>query len=133
MSDFPLKSLTLSLSPGRMAVCSLKPGTEIPAWAAAGSFFSITRTPDELSIVCEEQLVPVGTRVEAGWCALKVEGPLDFSLTGILAGLSGALARAGISLFAVSTFDTDYILIKEEDQQDAIAALRDAGCTVQSA
>jgi uncharacterized protein len=126
----PMPPLVISLLTLPIAVCRLEPDAEVPVWAMEGAFYSITRTMEELSIVCEERLVPADTRMEGGWRALKVEGPLDFSLTGILAVLSGTLARAGISLFAVSTFDTDYILIKAKDQQAALAALRQAGITV---
>jgi hypothetical protein len=82
---------------------------------------------DELSVVCQEELVPANIRAENGWRGLKVEGPLDFALTGILAGLASALAQAGVSLFAISTFDTDYILVKEKDLAKAIRALEQAG------
>jgi hypothetical protein len=95
----------------------------------AGSLFSITRTNEELSIVCAEALVPPGVQVESGWRGLKVAGPLDFALTGILAELSGALARAGISLFAISTYDTDYILVKEKDLEQTVETLLRAGYT----
>lgn len=105
--------LTLSVLEGRFGVCRLETGSEIPAWVYGSNFFSITRTPEELSIVCQESSIPsnisAGTRAEKGWNYLKVEGPLDFGLTGILAGISRALADNDISIFAVSTYDTDYI------------------------
>jgi hypothetical protein len=91
----------------------------------------VTRTPDELSVVADEAAVPAGVRAERGWRALQVAGPLDFNLTGILASLAYPLARAGISLFAVSTFDTDYVLIKEDKLHDALAALQAAGHTLE--
>ena len=78
-------------------------------------FVSITRTDRELSIVCPGRLVPAGVRAEGGWRCFEVEGPLDFAMTGVLASLSGALSDAGITLFAISTFDTDYILVKDAD------------------
>jgi uncharacterized protein len=87
-------------------------------------FLSITRTADELSIVCLEELAPVGAKTQPGWCAFKLEGPLDFSLTGIMASLATPLATAKISLFAVATFDTDYLLVQEQDLEAAIAALQ---------
>ncbi len=120
-------SLDLSILPTRLAVCRLERDAPIPAWSLSGAFYTLSRTPDELSIVCPESVVPIGTRAESGWRALKVAGHLDFTLTGILAGLAGALAQAGISLFAISTFDTDYILVKENDLPQAIRALEQAG------
>ena len=123
-----IRSLRLTTLPGRLAVCRMAQNAEIPGWAAAGGFFSITRTAEELSLVCAERLVPASVQMESGWRALKVEGPLDFALTGILAGLAGALAQAGISLFAISTYDTDYVLVKEKDLDKAVEALRAAGC-----
>ena len=101
----------------------------IPEWAHSG-FFSMTRTPDELSIVCNEEIVPDGVACEKGWHCLQVKGPLDFALTGILASLAAPLAEAGISIFAISTYDTDYFLVKELDR--AIAVLFKAGHNVRS-
>lgn len=125
-------TLTLTMVPGRLAICRLAAGEPIPAQAVLGNFFSVTRTVEELSIVCHEALAPAGSQVEGGWRALKVAGPLDFALTGILAGLSGALAGAGISLFAISTYDTDYVLVRATDLDGAIAALKAAGFGVES-
>lgn len=116
--------MKLTVQPEILAVCRLGPTDAIPPWATAGGFFSVTRTRDELSIVCEEARVPADVKAERGWRTLKVEGPLDFSLTGILAGLSGTLAAAGVSLFAVSTFDTDYLLVREAALGRAVEALR---------
>jgi uncharacterized protein len=118
--------MRLQLLPGNLAVCRLDPRDPIPAWAAA-DFFSITRTADELSIVCDSHAVPEGVRAGVGWCALKIEGPLDFALTGILVSIASPLAATGISIFAVSTFDTDYILVKKDKLDRAIDALRAAG------
>ncbi len=120
-------TLTLSLLSNRLAVCRLEAGAPVPTWALTGDFYTLSHTPEELSIVCNEAAVPAGTRAESGWRVIKVEGPLDFALTGILAGLAGTLAQAGASLFAISTFDTDYILVKEKDLSQAIRALEEAG------
>ena len=122
-----MTSLRLTVLPSRLAVCRLAANALLPIWAAGGALVSITRTADELSIVCLEAQVPGDVTVERGWCCLKVEGPLDFALTGILADLAGALASAGISIFAVSTFDTDYLLVKEETLDRAVEALKVAG------
>lgn len=110
-----------------MAICQLPPEAGLPAWAVEGPFFSITRTPDELSIVCHQANVPDGVTSNRDWRAIKVAGPLDFSLTGILAALAVPLAKAGISIFAISTFDTDYLLVKIDQLENATAVLRAAG------
>lgn len=126
-----LPQLTLKTLAGNLAVCRLEPGAALPAWAFGhGPLCSVTRTPEELSVVCGEQAVPAGIRCERGWRALKVQGPLDFGLTGILNALSAPLAQAGISIFAVSTFDTDYLMVREAHLEAALAALRAAGHTI---
>ena len=125
MADHPV--LTLSLLPDTLAVCRLAPDADVPPWAWTGEPASVTRTRDELSIVCRADAVPEGVRAEPGWRSLKVQGPLDFALTGILAALTAPLAAAGIALFAVSTFDTDYLLVKAENLDRAVHALRGAG------
>jgi uncharacterized protein len=117
---------TLALLDGRYAVCQLASGSPVPAWAA-GTFVSVTRTPSELSIVCEETAVPTEVKCERGWRVFEVAGPLEFSLTGVLSGIAGPLAAAGVSIFAVSTFDTDYVLVKEENLTPAVEALNRAG------
>lgn len=108
------RRLTIALLPGRVAVCRLEVGAAVPAWAASGSFTSVTRTGDELSVVCDEDAVPDGVPCERGLRCLRVRGPLDFSETGVLSSLAPPLARAGISIFVVSTYDTDTILVKED-------------------
>src|SRR5262245_7244439 len=113
-----------TLLPGNFAVCRLEPGAAIPTWATAGSVFSITRTPVELSIVCEQSVVPDGVRCERGWRCFALAGPIPFATVGVLASLVTPLADAGISVFAISTFDTDYLLVKEKDVERAVAALR---------
>lgn len=116
--------LTLSLMPDLLAIARLSPASGIPLWAMdRNSFFSITQTDDELSIVCLEKYVPSNVKIERGWRGLKVEGPLDFGLTGILASLANPLAEVKISIFALSTFDTDYILVKQESLERALDVL----------
>lgn len=126
--------LTLSVLDGTFGVCRLDGGAEISARLLDLEFFSITRTGEELSIVAPEAALRSedlpGTRVEGGWACLKVEGPLEFSLVGVLAALSGPLARAGVSLFAISTYDTDYLLVGKDDLPAAVAALSEAGHAV---
>lgn len=120
----------LSVLKPRFAICRLKPEEDIPDWAVIESnFCSVTRTLEELSIVCNEVLVPAEIKKDSNWRVLKVEGPLDFSLTGILSSILDPLAAAKISIFTISTFDTDYILVKDENLNAAIAALKDV-CTV---
>ena len=120
----------LCLLAGRFAICRLPADDAVPAWATGGPFSSITRTPGELSIVCAEGRAPAGTPGEDGWRIFQVAGPLDFSLTGILAGIATPLAKAGVSIFTVSTFLTDYILVKEENLAKAEEALGAAGHSV---
>lgn len=120
-------TLRLSLLGERLAVCRLDSQAAVPSWTSDGSFFSITRTPEELSIVCPDENVPEDAVCERDWRAFKVEGPLDFTETGILAALAGPLAGAGVSIFAVSTYDTDYVLMKEEQLDVAITALSSDG------
>ena len=116
--------LTLSVLPERLAICRLQANSAIPDWALySPQLTSITRTQDELSIVCPESDAPEGISVEKGWNAFKVEGPLGFSLTGILASLATPLAEANISIFAVSTFETDYLLVKADKLGQAVKVL----------
>jgi len=119
--------------PGVHAICRLGAADALPPWASRGTFISVTRTPDELSIVCEADTVPAEVRLENGWRVLAVQGPLKFELTGILAALAEPLAAARISIFAVSTFDTDYVLIRDHDLARALLTLRDAGHHVSDA
>lgn len=121
------KELRLSLLDGHMSVCRLDPAADIPGWATAKSFLSITRTDEELSVVCPKGAVPEGVRREDGWRVFKLEGPFEFSEVGVLASVVGPLAEAGVSVFAVSTYDTDYVLAKEEQLETAAAALRGRG------
>ncbi len=126
-----MSALTLSLLPDAYAVCRLDPAAAIPAWATAGALFCAMRTPDELSLMCAEAYLPQGgVQAEKGWRAFKLEGPFDFGLTGILASALNPLAEAGIGIFALSTYDTDYVLVKEAQREQAIRALRQAGHTV---
>ena len=123
--------MRLTVLPHTYAVCRLAPTEALPAWAlASGALFSLTRTDDELSLVCLQDMIPEGVQCEMPWKALKVLGPLDFALVGILSSLSTTLAQAGVSIFALSTYDTDYILVKTESLQQALLALQQAGHTI---
>ena len=117
--------LVLRLLEGRFAVCRLDGGTTVPndLLFPGPEFVGITRTADELSIVCPEELAPKGAKISAGWHAFKVMGPLDFSLTGVIASLTAPLAEAKISVFTMATYDTDYLLVQEQDLDRAIEAL----------
>lgn len=119
--------LTLQLIPGEFAVCRLPPNEPVPAWAGSAVFSSVTRTGDELSIICPAQPVPAGVQAERGWRLLKIAGPLDFGAVGILAAVAEPLAAAGISLLAVGTFDTDHVLVRAEKLEAALCALEAAG------
>jgi hypothetical protein len=117
--------MQLSVLPDKFAVCRMLPTEDIPSWVWGNkSLLSVTYTADELSVVCASEHVPDDVQCERDWRAMKVHGPLDFTLTGILAALAGPLARAGIAIFALSTYDTDYILVKEETLQQAMTVLQ---------
>ena len=113
--------------PGSFAVLRLAPDADVPAELLVPPFHSVTRTPAELSIVCPENAVPAGSRAETGWALLALAGPFPFEMVGVLAAVLGPLAEAGVSIFALSTFDTDYVLVKRERLADAINALTAAG------
>ena len=120
--------LTLSVLNETLAVCRLKNDEKIPLWVISdNAFFSITKTNDELSIVCLEDSVPKETVAEKGFRCFKIEGPLDFSLIGVLAPIANLLAENKISIFVVSTYDTDYILVRQENLNEAIVTLRKVG------
>ena len=125
-----IRHLELSLLPERFAISRLAADSPIPAWATQGPFFSVTRTGDELSIVTELSRVPVGVQSQPDCRVLKVRGPFVLSEIGVLAALATPLAEAKISLFAVSTFDTDYLLVASETLPAAVAALERAGHTI---
>jgi hypothetical protein len=122
--------MTLDVMPGAYAICRLSADAPLPSWATRSTFFSITRTATELSIVCATDGVPADVKAERGYRDLVVRGPLDFSLIGIVARLAGALAEAAISIFVVSTYDTDHLFVRNADLARAIVALRDAGHTI---
>jgi len=127
----PSRRLPQLLLDGTFAVCRLDSASSIPPWATADDFFSITRTADELSVVCRQDAVPDGINCERGWRCLRVAGTIPFSVVGVLASLTAPLAEAGISVFAISTFDTDYLLVKAEDLERAVDVLRRRGHTIQ--
>ena len=119
--------LILSLLPGVYAVCKLEPEHDVPEWATRNAFWSVTKTKHELSIVCSEDLVPVDIEAELGWRILQVEGPLNFSMTGVLSGLTKPLSESKIGVFTLSTYLTDHLLIHSRNLKSAIKILREQG------
>jgi uncharacterized protein len=112
---------------GSFAICRLAPGATLPAWVSLGPFFSITSTAEEFSVVCLQTQVPPEIVHEGEWACLKLQGPFPFSETGILTSFVQPLSERAIPLFAISTFDTDYVLVKQGWVDQAVAALREAG------
>lgn len=127
------RRLSLALLPDSMAICRLAPETPLPGWATSAPWWSITRTPEELSVVCTERCVPEGVVASRGWRALRFAGPLPLDQTGILASVTAPLAAARISVFALATYDTDYVLVPGAQRTAAIEALERAGHSVASA
>ncbi len=134
-----MSSYTLTRLPGCYAVCRLPAAAPIPAWLAMGwaaevAFLTVTRTADELSIICHQDALPPDPPPEAAiardWVVLRVEGPFDFEVTGVLAALSGVLAAAQVVTLAVATYQTDYLLVKAAQCETAVAALTAAGHTL---
>jgi hypothetical protein len=125
-----IRHLELSLLPEHFAISRLAADSPIPGWATQGPFYSVTRTGDELSIVTELSRVPADIQSQPVWRVLKVHGPFVLSEIGVLAALAMPLAEAKISLFAISTFDTDYLLVTSETLPAATAALERAGHTI---
>lgn len=119
-------SRTLTLLPGRYAICRLSPDDAIPAWALAPSdFVSITRSRDELSVICPAGAVPAAVTGQAGWHCLRIDGSTSLDEPGVLVSAAGPLAAAGLSVFAVASYDTDHLLVT--DLRGAVRALRAAG------
>ena len=122
-----MRPLDLSILPDTFAIARLPASVPPPAWADSGTLRSVTRTPDELSIVCRDADVPEDVTAARGWRAIRVAGTLDVSTTGILSGLAAPLAEARISIFALSTHDTDYVLVRDEALGRAVDVLTAAG------
>src|SRR3954465_8912370 len=120
--------LPLVVLPDTLAICRLAADAAIPHWAASvEKFLTVSRTPEELSITVVQSAVPSGVRCERDYRAIRVRGQLPPDLVGILLSMAEPLAQAGLSIFAISTYDTDYVLIKERDLAAALKALREAG------
>lgn len=110
-----------------LGICRLEAGQAVPRWATDTAFFSVTATSDEVSVVCPESSIPDGVVCSLGWRALKVKGALDFSEVGVLAALAEPLARAKISIFVVSTYDTDILMVRSSDLSKTVSVLEKAG------
>jgi uncharacterized protein len=124
------RSFELSLLPETFTICHLASDAAVPEWATRGQLFSITRTSDELSLITETAFVPEKLRTAVSWRVLKVHGPFELSEVGVLAALLTPLAAAGVSVFTISTFDTDYLLVQSIQLSEAVAGLGRAGHSV---
>lgn len=109
------KKFTLSVLPEKLGICHLSKNIPIPGWAEDISFCSITRTSDELSIICPQGKIPAGVMAELNWRAFKLEGDLGLLSVGVIASLSKPLAEAGISIFNISTYETNYLLVEDKE------------------
>ena len=129
MSQAAARPVDFSILPGEFVVCRLPADTPLPAWTHASPFSSVTRTTDELSVICPAGHVPAEVRTERGWTLLGLHGPFPFDAVGILSSVLGPLAGAGIPILAVSTFDTDYVLVRTAQLPRALQVLTAVGCT----
>ena len=132
MQDSTLKELVLSTLDGFFAICKFNPQTKIPNWALKGEFYSITRTSEELSILCPQKIIPSEITSVGRWRGLKIEGPFKFTEIGILNSITTPLASVNISLLSISTFDTDYVFIQDDQFKDALLILAANGHEVPS-
>jgi len=126
-----MQQLKFIILPGNYSLCRLAANEELPVWVFASSFYTISKSSEELSIVCESKYVPGNIQQSNGWKLLKIDAVLDLSLTGITARFSKPLAEAGINLCVIATFDTDYVMVTEEKLLLATEALQKEGFTVE--
>ncbi len=119
--------LHLTVLPGEFAVCHLPAGSPLPGHEPGTAFWSVTVTPEEVSVACLAEEVPAGADVHRGLRAIKIEGPLEFDVVGVLGSLTAPLAHAQVSVFAVSTYNTDYVLVSEHNLRQAVTALKVEG------
>lgn len=126
-----MTTLSILVLDGEYSLCRLDAGAAVPQWAMDSVFYTITKTKDELSIVCESRLVPAGEKQDGGWRLLLIAAVLNLSLTGITARFSTALANAGVNLCVIATYNTDYIMVKNTKLSIAIEALEAAGFSIQ--
>lgn len=121
------RELKYSLQPGPFAICQLPAGSAIPGWATRGEFFSVVGSEEEVSIVCEAKFVPEGVKMQAPFACFKLQGPFPLDETGVLSAFIQPLADAGVPVFGIATYNTDYVLIPEDALRTAERALRTAG------
>lgn len=126
-AESPSQALQLTLLASPLAIVRLSPHEQLPPWMTGADLFSVTRTSDELSVVCADAGVPEEVIAQRGWRAFRVAGPIDFSVVGVLASIVAPLAEATISVFAIATYDTDYVLVSGADVERAVEALSGAG------
>ncbi|HNX49920.1 MAG TPA: ACT domain-containing protein [Thermoanaerobaculaceae bacterium] len=125
-----MPSLRFCVLDPELAVVRLEEGDGLPGWATRGDLWGVIRAPGELTVVCETSQVPAGARAETGWMAFRLQGPFPFDSVGVLAAVAAPLAAAGVSIFALSTFDTDIVLVKRTQIETAVLALQGAGLTL---
>jgi uncharacterized protein len=126
------RTLDLTLEPWTLAVCQLPPEAGIPGWATRSAFHAVVRSPGEVTIVCYDAAVPASVRSEKGWRCFSLRGPIPFTETGVVSSLAVPLAAAGVGIFVISTFDTDYLLVPGPMVMTAEAALGAAGHRIAS-
>lgn len=122
--------LILFLLPETYAICRFAPGTPLPDWLQTDAFFSLTNTSEEVSLVCPMETIPTDVNADRDWSCFKLQGPFPFDLVGILNSVTIPLAQAQIGIFAISTYDTDYVLVKKEAISRALSTLKEAGHTI---
>jgi len=122
--------VNFTLLPDTFAIVRMGAADEVPKWTDGGPFVSMTRTDSELSIVCRERHVPAGAHADRGWQCLKIEGPIPLNVVGVMAEVASVLAKAGVSVFPIATYATDYVFVKGDQVAGAIDALRAAGHSV---
>jgi hypothetical protein len=127
-----MRNFRIRLLPDSVSVCRLPADAQIPRWALTSPVFSITRTTEELSVVCNTEGVPQDAQAQGPWRIFQLEGPIPFTETGVLAKILNPLAERKIGIFSISTFDTDYILVAANDVESAASALRAAGHAIVS-
>lgn len=115
--------LKLILLKTKIGICHFERNSSFPEWVTSADFYSVTKTPDELSVICSQSAIPAGVLGERNWRVFKVEGPLGFSLTGIVSALSTPLAKAKISILYLSTYETDYLFVEEKNLERSKAIL----------